>query len=90
MDRLYFPFFIHGKLRSQGTSFPVLVIFQSFFFIVVKYTYHGFPGDSDGKVSAFNLGDLGSIPVLVRSLGEGNGNPLQYSCLENSIDQGAW
>ena len=90
MDRLYFPFFIHGKLRSQGTSFPVLVIFQSFFFIVVKYTYHGFPGDSDGKVSAFNLGDLGSIPVLARSLGEGNGNPLQYSCLENSIDQGAW
>ena len=43
----------------------------------------GFPGGSDSKVSACNAGDLGSIPGLGRSLGEGNGNPLQYSCLEN-------
>ena len=42
-----------------------------------------FPGGSDGKASAFNAGDLGSIPELGRSPGEGNGNPLQYSCLEN-------
>ena len=49
----------------------------------------GFPGGSDGKASACNAGDLGSIPGLGRSHGEGNGNPLQYSCLENSMDWGA-
>ena len=49
----------------------------------------GFPGGSDGKASACNAGDLGSIPALGSSPGEGNGNPLQYSCLENSIDRGA-
>ena len=43
-----------------------------------------------GKDSACNTGDLGSIPGLGRSPGEGNGNALQYSCLENSIDKGAW
>ena len=50
----------------------------------------GFPGGSDGKESARNAGDLGSIPGLERSLGEENGNPLQYSCLENPMDRGAW
>ena len=50
----------------------------------------GFPSGSDGKESAFNEGDLGSIPGLGISLGEGNGNPLQYSCLENSMDREAW
>ena len=49
-----------------------------------------FPGGSEGKVSAYNVGDLGSIPGLGRSLGEGKGNPLQYSCLENPMDGGAW
>ena len=49
-----------------------------------------FPGGSDGKASARNAGDPGSIPGLGRSPGEGNGNPLQYSCLENSMDGGAW
>ena len=48
-----------------------------------------FPAGSDGKESACNAGDLGSIPGLGRSSGEGNGNPLQYSCLENSTDRGA-
>ena len=48
------------------------------------------PGDSDGKVSACNVGVLGSIPGLGRSPGEGNGTPLQYSCLENPMDGGAW
>ena len=47
----------------------------------------GFPGGTDGKESACNTGDLGSIPELGRSPGEGNGNPLQYSCLENSMDR---
>ena len=50
----------------------------------------GVPGDSDGKESACNSVDPGLIPELGRSLGEGNGNPLQYSCLENSMDRGAW
>ena len=49
-----------------------------------------FPGGSDGKASAYNLGDLGSMPGLGRSPGEGNGNPLQYSCLENLMDGRAW
>ena len=49
-----------------------------------------FPGGSDGKASACNVGDPGSIPGLGRSPGEGNGIPLQYSCLENSMDRGAW
>ena len=49
-----------------------------------------FPGGSDGKESACNAGDPGSIPGLGRSPGERNGNPLQYSYLENSIDRGAW
>ena len=52
--------------------------------------YNDFPGGSDGKASAYNAGDLCSIPGLGRSPGEGNGNPLQYSCLENSMDRGAW
>ena len=50
----------------------------------------GFPGGSGGKESACNAGDLGSIPGWGRFPGEGKGNPLQYSCLENSMDRGAW
>ena len=50
----------------------------------------GFPGGSDGKESACNAEDLGSIPELGRSPGEGNGYPLQHSGLENSMDRGAW
>ena len=50
----------------------------------------GFPGTSDGKESACNVGDSGSVPGYRRSLGEGNGNLLQYSCLENPMDRGAW
>ena len=49
-----------------------------------------FPGGSDGKASAYNAGDPGSIPGLGRSPGEGNGNPLQYSYLENPMDGGTW
>ena len=49
-----------------------------------------FPGGSDSKKSACNAGDPGSIPGSERSPGEGNGNPVQYPCLENSMDTGAW
>ena len=47
-------------------------------------------GGSDGKASAYNVGDPGSIPGSERSPGEGNGNPLQYSCLENPMNRGTW
>ena len=47
-------------------------------------------GGSDGKASVYNVRDLGSIPGLGRFPGEGNGNPIQYSCLENPMDGGAW
>ena len=50
----------------------------------------GFPGGSEVKASACNVGDLGLIPGSGRSPGEGKGNPLQYSCLENPMDRGAW
>ena len=50
----------------------------------------GFPAGSDGRASVCNAGDPGLIPASGRSPGEGNGNPLQYSCLENSMDGGAW
>ena len=49
-----------------------------------------FPDGSDGKASAYNVGDPGLIPGSGRSSGEGNGNPLQYSRLENPMDRGAW
>ena len=53
--------------------------------------FEGFPGDSDGKEPACQCRrSHGSIPWLGRSPGEGNGNPLQYSCLENPMDRGAW
>ena len=50
----------------------------------------GFPGGSDAKDSTCNEGDPGLSPVLEKSPGGGNGNPLQYSCLENPMDGGAW
>ena len=54
------------------------------------YIYMDFPGGSNGKESACKVGDLSLIPRLGRSPGEGNSHPLQYSCLENSMDRGAW
>ena len=59
-------------------------------FICDVYVHKGFPGGSDGKESACSAGDLGSIPGLGRSPREGNGYPLQYSCLEIPMDRGAW
>ena len=50
-----------------------------------SFSSHGLPGGSDGKASAYSAGDPGSIPGSGRSPGEGNGNPLQYSCLENPM-----
>ena len=56
-------------------------------FLLLK---NGAPGGSDGKESACSAGDSGSISVSGRSPGDGNGNPLHYSCLENPMDRGAW
>ena len=75
--------------RSEGLfgqSFSVASPIQA----VRGLPCRGFPGGSDGKASGFNVGDPGSIPGSGRSPGKGNGNPLQYSCLENSMDGGAW
>ena len=65
-----------GTRRSPGISQSVLP--------------SGFPNGSDGKESTCNAGDKGLIPGLERSPGVADGNSLQYSCLENSIDRGAW
>ena len=75
-------------LKSRDITLPTKVhLVKVMVFPVVIY---GFPGGSEVKASACNVGDLGSIPGLGRSPGEGNGNPLQYSCLENPMDGGAW
>ena len=59
-------------------------------YLYPRFLKLGFPGGSVGKESACDAGDTGLIPELGRYPGEGNGNPLQYSCLENSMDRGAW
>ena len=58
--------------------------------IIMDMTVFRFSGGSDGKASVYNAGDPGLSPGLGRSPGEGNGNPLQYYCLENPMDRGAW
>ena len=68
---------VPGLGRSAGEGLPTLVFLR-------------FPCGSAGKESTCNVRDLGLIPGLGRSPGEGNGNPFQYSCLENSVDWGAW
>ena len=76
----------------MDSFFGGILIFSIIVFYIHTYihTYLCFPAGSDGKESAYNAGDLGSIPGLGRSPGEENGNPLQYSCLENPMDRGAW
>ena len=75
-------------------DFPVDCTLQFFsvffFFLISSFNIQGFPGGLDGKASACNEEDLGSIPGSERFPGEGNGNPFQYSCLENPTDGEAW
>ena len=79
------------KSTVPGSCQPTLLLVAGFLFTAGANGTLGFPGGSDGKEkSALNTGDLGSIPESGRSLGEGNGNPLQYFCLENSMDTGAY
>ena len=80
--------------KTLGKVLPALktitVSSSSFFFLKqVPVLLMGSPGGSEGKESACNAGDLGLIPGSARSPGKGNGNPLQYSCLENPMDRGA-
>ena len=92
---------ISYKWKYDNSVFPLLFTDSSYFLILAYfvilvsfygylYQFKSFPGGSDGKPSACSAGDLGSTPGLGRSPGEGNGNPLQYSCLENPMDRGAW
>ena len=74
---------INGSLVSQNN------LAESNLNLIIN-DYISFKSASDSKACACTAGDLGSIPGLGRSPGEGNGNPLQYSCLENLMDRGAW
>ena len=80
--------FLVGKLRHKALSniFKIILLIIGVDLNMCK----GFHGGSDGKESACNEGDLGLISGSGRSPGEGDGNPLQYSCLKNSMDRGAW
>ena len=94
--RLFYGLFLEHRLQSfpnkryTGSEFFDLLNDWNVLILSIYLTYLGFPGGSEVKASACNVGDLGSIPGSGRSPGEGNGNPLQYSCLENPMDGGAW
>ena len=75
-------------LGAKASGLPPICRMESETFLYS--TRMGFPGGSDGKESACDARDLGSIPGLGRSPVEGHGNALQYSCLENPMDRGAW
>ena len=75
------------KTWKKLTLYPWILSLQNFLFV---YHYAGFPGSSNGKESACSAGDPCLIPGSGRSPREGHGNPLQYSCLENHMDRGAW
>ena len=75
-------------LAYKSINKDYLKVFQGPFYMPV-YAHMGFPGGSEVKASTSNAGDLDSIPGSGRSPGEGNANPLQYSCLENPMDGGA-
>ena len=85
-------FVVQGTLKCilQYHSSKASVLQCLAFFMVQLSHPLGFPGGSEVKASASSLGDMGSIPGSGRSPGEGNGNPLQYSCLKNPMDRGAW
>ena len=84
------------KPSSRLGTFPTFLCtnwIKIYTFWTFRFTFSNildFPGGSDGKESACNVGDPGSIPGSGRCPGERNGYPLQYSCLKNSMDRGAW
>ena len=78
-------------MYCPSLSFAIFFILRSTLSdMTIAHLLLGFPGSSEVKASACNAGDLGSIPGLGRFPGEGNGNPLQYSGLENTMDRRAW
>ena len=79
----------HMNDLTTTTTTVYLAYFYHHIYQMLKLV-QGISGGSDGKESACNVGDLGSIPGSGRSPGEGNGSPLQYSCLENPMEGGAW
>ena len=81
--------YLEAPLLSAYMSVSLLVLIPLSLFKALLSFLWGFPGGTDGKESACNSGDTGLIPGLGRSPGEGNGNPLQYSCLGNSMERGA-
>ena len=83
------PMFSSKSFRVYGLAFRFLILFELSLCIVLSLCI-GFPGSSGSIVSACNVGDPGLILGLRRFPGEGNGSPLQYSCLENYMDGGAW
>ena len=83
------PFWL-SIMSSRLIHFVAFGTIPLFFLRLNNISLSLLPGGSDGKVSACDAGDPGLIPGLGRSPGEGKGNPLQYSCLENSMDGGAW
>ena len=85
---MYFTLYSYNKVSQRKEN--IIKIIRKRKYIYTTYTCIYFPGGSDGKASAYNAGDLDSNPGMGRSPGEGNGNPLQYSCLENPMDGGAW
>ena len=76
-------------LKTLYKTFTLVILFRKQVEELL-YMSLGFPSSSNGKESSCNVGDLGSIPGLGRTPGERHGNPLQYSCLENSMDREAW
>ena len=85
LEALYVQMFFNFSIFSSDVS-----ALSSFHPFRVLHFTKAFPGGSAGKASVYNAGDLGSIPGSGRSPGEGHGNPLQYSCLRNPMDGGAW
>ena len=79
---------VHGIFQARVPEWGAIAFSAPY--CLSKSKSKCFPCGSEDKASACNVGDLGSIPGLGRSPGEGNGNPLQYSCLENPMDGGAW
>ena len=75
------------QLQNHGSALLVVSFKRIFKNLLLT---RGFPGGSEGNASACSAGDLGSIPVLGRSPGEGNSNPLWYSWLENPMEEEAW
>ena len=87
---MHFHFSSLQNLSNHDSLIVLILLPFPEYHIVGVLSYVGFPGGSDGKGSTCSAGNLGLIPGLERSPGEGNGYPFQYSCLENFVDRGAW